>query len=171
MKAPKLIVCFLYLLTCFCCKKEAEPNHLVSYQEGAYTLELPENWTLRSGLNDQASLEASNGEDLGYLIVILDEKSSPSPMIIQEHSRITRGHMAKALEQYQEIGPEWLPVGPFLGLKYVLSGKIKNEEYFYWHVTVETEKHFHQFLFWSPSPKLWRNEAAFTSILASFHEK
>jgi len=167
-----ILLCLLTLLSCISCENSREatlegPTD-VPFLDDQFSVTMPSGWSLMEDLNDVADLEMGSDSNNGYLIVIVDEKSDPSTLTLASHSQATRAHLKGEESNYRESLPEYLTIGPYHAVLYQLHRTVDESVYYYWHVTIETEKYYHQFLFWNVKEKLWRNEDDFASILNSF---
>ena len=57
--------------------------------------------------------------------------------------------------------------GDIVTIRYEMEGTVDGIRARYWHVTVETENFFHQFIIWSLKSKFSKNEEDFDAVLQS----
>jgi hypothetical protein len=69
-----------------------------------------------------------------------------------------------------KIDPEILDISGNHALRYQLTGSMDGLNLVYWHVTIETEDHYHQMLFWSLKSKFSKNQDDFDAAIKSFKE-
>ena len=86
------------------------------------------------------------------------------------HSNLTRSMIGQNLKNYHESDQEVLNIGGNQALLYRLTGSVDGLNIVYWHVTIETENHYHQMLMWSLKSKFAQNQDDFESVLQSFEE-
>ncbi|MEM7565144.1 MAG: hypothetical protein AAF353_19195 [Pseudomonadota bacterium] len=146
-------------------KQEAEP---VVFLNGAFSVVKPASWLTMDDLNDEADLQMGNIFKEAYVIVLTESKQDFENIGLHEHSDLTRSGVKEVLKNYQESPPENFDIGGYPALRYQLSGSIDSLKIVYWHVTIETNDHFHQMLLWSLPSKFDGNKADFSAVIQSF---
>ena len=89
-------------------------------------------------------------------------------MTLQEHSRITREAILVALQNPTVSDSERIDVHGIPGLRFRITGTIDRTKIIYWHVTLETEDHYHQFLLWSLPSKFEKHRESYDAVIQSF---
>ena len=144
-----------------------EPKR-VEFLNESFSVLMPASWSLKSGLNDQADLQMGNLFKEAYTIIISESKMDFDDISMKEHSNLTRSMLQSGLKGYQESSPEPLNMGDIHGLRYQLTGSMDGINLVYWHVTLETENHYHQMILWSLKSKFSDNVPDFDSVIHSF---
>ena len=144
-----------------------EPKR-VDFLNESFSVLMPASWSLKSGLNDQADLQMGNLFKEAYTIIISENKMDFDDISMEEHSNLTRSMLQRGLKGYQESSPELLNMGDIQGLRYQLTGNMDGINLVYWHVTLETENHYHQMILWSLKSKFSDNVPDFDSVIHSF---
>ena len=144
-----------------------EPNR-VEFLNESFSVLMPASWSLKSGLNDQADLQMGNLFKEAYTIIISENKMDFNDISMEEHSNLTRSMLQRGLKDYQQSSPELLDMGDIQGLRYQLTGSMDGINLVYWHVTLETENHYHQMILWSLKSKFSDNVPDFDSVVHSF---
>ena len=144
-----------------------EPKR-VEFLHESFSVLMPASWSLKSGLNDQADLQMGNLFKEAYTIIISENKMDFDDISMEEHSNLTRSMLQSGLKGYQESSPEPLNMGNIQGLRYQLMGSMDGINLVYWHVTLETENHYHQMILWSLKSKFSDNVPDFDSVIHSF---
>ena len=144
-----------------------EPKRVEFFDE-SFSVLMPASWSLKSGLNDQADLQMGNLFKEAYTIIISENKMDFDDISMEEHSNLTRSMLQSGLKGYQESSPEPLNMGNIQGLRYQLMGSMDGINLVYWHVTLETENHYHQMILWSLKSKFSDNVPDFDSVIHSF---
>lgn len=165
MKLILVVVAFSSLGGCDILSNKPEK---IEFLNNSFAVIKPASWSLRSDLNDVADLQMGNSFKEAYAIIISENKMDFENLSLEGHSDITRSLIKEGLKHYQESDPEYLNNGSFRFLRYRLSGNINGVNVVYWHVTLETEEHFHQMLLWSLKSKFSKNEADFNAVIQSF---
>jgi hypothetical protein len=142
----------------------------VEFLDQSFSVIMPASWSLRSDLNDVADLQMGNSFKEAYTIIISENRMNFDDISMEDHSDITRSMIKQNMKNYQESNPETIETGGYRALRYRLSGSVNGVNIVYWHVTLETENHYHQMLLWSLKSKFSKNEAAFDSVIQSFEE-
>ena len=160
-----LLVVLSSVLGCDYLSKEPKE---VSFLDDSFSVIMPATWSLQKNLNDSADLQMGNPFKEAYTVVLSDNKMDLDNFTLDEHSNLTRSFITDSLRNPQESEPEYFYVGEFEAVRYQLAGTIDGIHAVYWHVTIETETHFHQFIMWSLKSKFSKNEADFDSVIESF---
>lgn len=142
----------------------------VEFLDQSFSVVMPATWSLRSDLNSVADLQMGNLFKEAYTIVISENKMDFEDMTMEEHSEITRSMIKQGIKNCVESEPEILDIGVNRALRYQLTGSVDGLNLIYWHVTIETEDHYHQMLLWSLKSKFSNNEDDFDSVIQSFEE-
>ena len=142
----------------------------VEFFDQSFSVIMPASWSLRSDLNDVADLQMGNSFKEAYTIIISENKMNFDDISMEDHSDITRSMIKQGIKNYHESSPEIIDIEGYRALRYRLSGSVNGVNIVYWHVTLETENHYHQMLLWSLKSKFPKNEAAFDSVIQSFEE-
>jgi len=79
-------------------------------------------------------------------------------------------YFKQGLKNCHESNQEFLDIGGNRAVRYRLTGTMDGLNIVYWHVTLETEDHYHQILLWSLKSKFSKNKADFDSVIQSFEE-
>ena len=79
-------------------------------------------------------------------------------------------YFKQGLKNCHESNQEFLDIGGNRAVRYRLTGTMDGLNIVYWHVTLETEDHYHQMLLWSLKSKFSKNKADFDSVIQSFEE-
>ena len=140
----------------------------VEFLDNSFAVTMPGSWSLRNDLNDSADLQMGNAFKEAYTVILSDNKMDLDNFSLEQHSNLTRSFIADAVQNYQESSPEYLYVGEFESIRYEIEGTVDGIRARYWHVTVETENFFHQFIIWSLKSKFSNNEEDFNALLQSF---
>jgi hypothetical protein len=163
-----LMVVFFSLVACdFLSDKPKK----IEFSDNSFAVIMPASWSLRSDLNAGADLQMGNSYKEAYVIIISDNKMDLDDLSLEEHSDRTRPFIKEGLKNCRESGPEYMNNGSFPILRYRLTGSFKGVNVIYWHVTLETEEHYHQIVLWSLKSKFSQNEADFNAVIQSFEVK
>ena len=160
-----MILVFAGILSCDLLPGEPKK---VEFLDQSFAVEMPASWSLRSDLNDVADLQMGNSFKEAYAIIISENKMDFDEMTLQDHSDLTRSVIGQNLKNYHESDQEILDIGGNQALRYRLTGSVDGLNIVYWHVTIETENHYHQMLMWSLKSKFAQNQDDFEAVLQSF---
>ena len=167
-KGLQIKLILLVLLSFVACDFLSKEPEKVEFLDNSFAVIKPASWALRDDLNDVADLQMGNPFKEAYAIIITENKMDFDKISLEEHSDLTRSALARGLKNYWESDPEYLKNGSFRALRYKLTGTTSGLNIVYWHVTLETEQHYHQMLLWSLKSKFAKNEADFLSVIQSF---
>ena len=140
----------------------------VDFLDKSFAVLMPASWSIKSGLNAQADLQMGNPFKEAYTIIISENKMDFDSISLEEHSNLTRSMIKRGLKGYNESEPEFIDMGDIQALRYQLAGSLNGINLVYWHVTLETENHYHQMILWSLKSKFAKNEPDFDSVIHSF---
>ena len=160
-----LVVIFVGVLGCDYLSKEPKE---VSFLDDSVSVIMPPTWSLQKDLNDSADLQMGNPFKEAYAVILSDNKMDLDNYSLDGHSNLTRSFITNSLRNPQESEPEYFYVGEYETVRYRLAGTIDGIHAVYWHVTIETENYFHQFILWSLKSKFSKNEADFDAVVQSF---
>jgi len=147
----------------------SEPKK-VEFLDQSFSVQMPASWSLRGDLNDVADLQMGNPFKEAYTIIISENKMDFDDISLEGHSELTRSMIKQGLKNCQESNQEALDIGGNRAVRYRLTGSMDGLKIVYWHVTLETENHYHQMLLWSLKSKFSKNEADFDSVIQSFEK-
>ena len=164
----RLTLVILVLLGFIACDLLPSQPKRVEFLDQSFAVTMPASWSLRSDLNQVADLQMGNPLKEAYTIIISENKMDFDDIKLEEHSDITRSMIRQGLKNYHESDPEVIDIGGNRALRYRLTGSVDGLNIVYWHVTIETENHYHQMLLWSLKSKFAKNEADFDSVIQSF---
>jgi hypothetical protein len=88
-----------------------------------------------------------------------------------EFSDIVRSGLIEALTNPSVSEPEALTLGGQPAIRYEIVGVIDNVKIRYWHVSMESEGHFHQVILWSLPSKFEKNRPDFEAVLQSIRKR
>ena len=142
----------------------------VEFFDQSFSVIKPASWSLRNDLNDAADLQMGNAFKEAYTIIISEDIADFDNISLEDHSDITRSMIKEGLKDWQETEPEILDIDCNRALRYQLAGVMDGIKVVYWHVTLETNNHYHQMLLWSLKSKFPKNQADFDSVIQSFEE-
>lgn len=168
--ASSLILTLVIILGFTACDFFPGKPEKVEFLDQSFSVIKPASWSLRNDLNDVADLQMGNAFKEAYTIVITEDIADFDNISLEDHSDITRSMIKQGLNNWQESEPEFLDVGGYRALRYQLSGTMDGVKVVYWHVTVETDNHYHQMLLWSLKSKFSKNQSDFDSVIHSFEE-
>ena len=155
---------------CYACDFWPGKPKKVEFLDQSFAVTMPASWSVRSDLNQVADLQMGNSFKEAYSIIISENKMDFKNISLEGHSKITRSTIIQALKDSQLSDPEMLDLGGYRAIRYRLVGSMDGLNVVYWHVTIETDDHYHQMLLWSLKSKFSKNEADFDSVIQSFQQ-
>ena len=166
----RLILVIVVLSAFLACDLLPSKPKKVEFLDQSFAVKMPSSWSLRSDLNDVADLQMGNAFKEAYTIIISENKMDFDDISLEGHSEITRAMIKQGLKNCHESNQETLDIGGNRAVRYRLTGSMDGLKIVYWHVTLETEDHYHQMLLWSLKSRFSKNEADFDSVIQSFEE-
>ena len=142
----------------------------VEFLNQSFAVTMPASWSLINDLNDVADLQMGSRFKEAYTIIISENKMDFDDISLEDHSNLTRSMIKNGLKNCHESNQEILEIEGTQALRYQLTGSIDGLNIVYWHVTLETENHYHQMLLWSLKSRFSKNKADFDSVIQSFEE-
>ena len=158
----------LAILGLVACDLLSKRQERVAFLDNSFAVTKPASWSIKKDLNDVADLQMGNFIKEAYAIIISESKMDFEDLSLEGHSDITRSLIREGLRNYKESDPEYLENNDFPTLRYRLTGTAEGINIVYWHVTIETEEHFHQMLLWSLKSKFSKNKTDFNAVIQSF---
>ncbi|GAB1266683.1 hypothetical protein [Aurantivibrio infirmus] len=156
------------LINLSACDLFSSPAEEVSFLNNKFSVIKPASWSIRTDLNDAADLQMGNLFKEAYVVILSENKDDFEDITLEEHSALTKSYISESLENYKETEPENNLSKKYKMIRYQISGTIEGLNVIYWHVSVETDHHFHQLLFWSLNSKFESNAADYNSVIQSF---
>ena len=166
----RLILVMVVISSLVACDFLPSKPKKVEFLDQSFSVIMPSSWSVRSDLNDVADLQMGNPLKEAYTIIISENKMDFDDISMEEHSEITRSMIKQGLKNCHESNQEFLDIGGNRAVRYRLTGTMDGLNIVYWHVTLETEDHYHQMLLWSLKSKFSKNRADFDSVIQSFEE-
>lgn len=159
------------LLTFIYCDQLNLKPEPVTYLNNQFSIDKPVGWRLREDLNSDADLQMGSDLNEAYGIVMTENKGDFADMDLAKYSELTREPIWVGLGQGRELeGPESIQTDEYKAIRFKMSGPLDGINVVYWHVSVETDNHFHQMLMWSRKSKFESNKKDFQQVLDSFKE-
>lgn len=162
-----LMILWLPAALAFCDGMGGEPKPL-KFANDQFQVVKPSSWKLMDDLNDSADLEFGSDLAQGYGIIMTESKEDFVNMNLQKYSAITREPIREGITMPKETGPVAVNSEDYKGIRYELAGVIDGLNVIYWHVSLETDNHFHQILLWSIKSRFESNKEDFQTIINSF---
>ena len=166
----RLILIIILLTGVIACDLLPSKPKKVEFLDQSFSVTMPASWSLRNDLNDVADLQMGNAFKEAYTIIISENKMDFDDITLEGHSDLTRATIMQGLKNFHESNQEILDIGGNRALRYRLTGSMDGLNIVYWHVTLETENHYHQMLLWSLKSKFSKNQADFDSVIQSFEK-
>ncbi len=167
-RATIYLILGLAIFSLVACDFLSKRPERAEFLDNSFAVAKPASWSIKRDLNDVADLQMGNFLKEAYAIIISESKMDFEDLSLEGHSDITRSLIREGLDNYKESGPEYLENNDFPMLRYRLTGTAEGINIVYWHVTIETEEHFHQMLLWSLKSKFSKNKADFNAVIQSF---
>ena len=150
-------------------RKSAEK---VEFLDGQFYTLKPASWSILDDLNDEADLQMGNLSQEAYCIIISESKIDyESDFTLEEYSELASSFILEAIANPSLSEAENMILNGQSAIKYDLAGSIDGIRVRYWHVSIDTESHFHQVILWSLPSKFDRNKADYEAVLNSFNNR
>jgi hypothetical protein len=155
-----------------CADETSEGSKVITSDDGFCQLEIPNDWSLRSDLNDYANIQAANLKKEVYVITISEYKIDfADDTTLESYSDITYQTFVDSLTDPVMIsGPTQLEINGRRALQYEIRGEVEGVRAVCLHTSVDGEKGFHQVLAWTLISKYEKNLALLRSVIDSFRE-
>jgi hypothetical protein len=148
-----------------------EPSTVTS-SNGLCQLEIPEGWSERSDLHDDADIQVARIKEEMYIIVLSEYKADfDDDFTLSDHSELTLQLFLENLEDAQvQSGPVQIQVNGRPALQYEIRGVVDGIKIAYLHTTVDGEIAFHQVLAWTLPSKYEKNQSTLQSVIDTLSE-
>lgn len=132
-------------------------------------IEVPATWSVRSGMSDDADLQASHPNNSCYVIVLSEAKADfETGTTLAEVSRFSEAAFAEV--GVESRAPEEAKVGELPALRCEYTLQEEGVEFLYVLVAVEGATHFHRIQVQCPKDSFELVQSDLTRILGSFRE-
>lgn len=118
-----------------------------------------------TGIHDHCLSSEEN-----YLIVLSDAKADLKNLNLEDHAKLTRGFIEKAIKVSSISEGKSLQINGKPAIQYEIKGEVNGMNIVYLHTTVETDNYFHQILAWTLPSQFVRNEPILEAAIESFQE-
>ena len=153
-------------------KETRKSSEIVEFIDGQFYVLKPASWSILDNLNDEADLQMGNLSQEAYCIVMSESKIDyDNSFTLEKYSELTSGFILEALANPTLSEAENMILNGQPAVKYELIGSINGIRVRYWHVSINTESHFHQVILWSLPSKFERNRADYEAVLNSFDNR
>ncbi len=166
LKASLILIGLMLLWSC---TLPALEDQRVSFFDDEFSVIMPAGWSLQDDLNEEADLQMGLPLVEAYALIFTEHKMDfDDSMTLEEHSQLTRESILQALRNPDASEGEKMDVNGIPGLSFRITGSIDRTKIIYWHVTLETEDHYHQLLLWSLPSKFKKLQKTYEEVIQSF---
>ncbi len=145
---------------------------VVTSKDGQDEVTLPAGWTVETGLNAEAQIQAAHRERGMFVIVLSEPKQALPGMTREKHSQATRELLTQNLAESAVKGPtDVKTIHGNPAIQYVIQGALNNIAVKFLHTTLETPTQFVQILAWTRPDAFDANERELQQVIQSFREK
>ena len=173
----KSIICTLAILLVLApigCEFEGteETSSIVTADNGLSQIEIPDNWSERTDLNDEADIQVAYLRKEMYIIVMSEDKQDfEDSFTAESYSELTREFITDGLTSLEiSDTAEELEIDGHSALQYEIRGTMDGIKIAYLHITVDGDQAFHQIIAWTLPSKWDTNRPILESVINSFQE-
>ena len=153
-------------------KEASKSSEKIEFLDGQFYTLKPASWSILNDLNDEADLQMGNLSKQAYCIIMSESKIDyENNFSLDEYSELTSSFILEAIANPSLSEAEYMSLNGKPAIKYELAGSIDGIRVRYWHVSIDTESHFHQVILWSLPSKFEGNRADYEAVLNSFNNK
>jgi hypothetical protein len=147
-------------------------GRIIRSTDGKSQVRVPAGWSVKSGLNREATLQVADTDHHAFFIVLTESKRDfAESFTYRDHAHKTLEHMARGLADVTITGaPTELVVGGRPGVRYEVQGTLDHLRVVFLHTTVDGDESFHQVLAWTVPSRLESNRKTLEDIISSFAE-
>lgn len=163
----------LFLLSTGACFNNASTGpSTVTAANGICQLEIPEGWSERSDLNDEADIQVASIKEELYVIVLSEYKEDyDDGFTVSDHSERTLEYLMEGVEDAEIVsGPVNIEVNGRPSVQYEIKGVVDGIKAVYLHITVDGEIAFHQVVAWTLSSGYDKNKPILQSVVNTLAE-
>lgn len=149
-------------------KAGQKTSEVVNFLNGQFSTIKPDNWSIREDLHDYADLQMGNLSKGAYCIVMSESKIDyDDHYTLESYSDLTSSFILENIPR-PSVSAENLVINGNSAIKTEIIGSVDGIKIRYWHISIETESHFHQLVLWSVPSHFERNKADYEAVLNSF---
>ena len=149
-------------------KTGQKTSEVVDFLDGQFSTIKPASWSIRKDLHDYADLQMGNLSKEAYCVVMSEPKMDYDDYYsLKDYSELTSGFIIEGIPN-PSVSEENLSINGHSAVKTEIRGSIDGIKIRYWHVSIETDSHFHQLVLWSVPSYFEKNKADYEMVLNSF---
>ncbi len=144
-----------------------QPESL-EFLDGKFTVLRPATWSIMTNLNDEADVQMGNFMQ-GALCLILSESKEDiwGGADLEWFSSTTSQAFTETLAISDMTGPEMLTLSGQPATRYVIDEEDDGMALRFWHVSIDSETHFHQVILWGSQSDFSEISVDFQAVLES----
>ena len=134
-----------------------------------FQFRVPANWSYRTDLNDEASIQLANLRKEEYLVLFDHLKEDVGNLTLKEYADVLNEDMKLNSSSFR--GPKELTINNLNALKYEMSAEVNNMKIDYMVVFIEGERNNYFLMMWTLPSKKSAAWPKFAAIINSFQER
>ena len=172
-----LIVFLFFALGCSAINKiqkeveKTQSPQVLTSTDGLYQITVPGTWQTESGLNAQATLQASNRIGELFVIIIRESKEDFGKKVdLNFVTEAIRDNLKKVLTDAVLSEPVSATVNGYPAQEFEATGEVQNIKLKYQYAVIETPQNYYQIITWTRSSRFDENLPQLMEIINSFKE-
>jgi len=172
----RLFLCTMVIMSLIatngCTDGTSEGLKVITSEDGFCQLEVPNDWSLQSDLNDYANIQAANFHEDLYVITISEYKIDfTDDYTLESYSDISLQNFADGVTDFViTSGPTRLEINGQRALQYEIRAESEGANVVAIITIVNGDKGFHQIMTWTILSKYEKNKSLLKSVTNSFRE-
>ena len=143
----------------------------VSDRLGLIELRVPDNWSSRTDLNDDAIFQMANLRREEYMIVIDDTFSDVGDISLAEYASLQNDSLSNSGANLRLVSNSEIQVNGQTALQYQMQANVENNDIDYMIVYLEGKERYYFVMMWTLSSKKNKAWSVFNSVIRTFKEK
>jgi hypothetical protein len=149
--------------------QKVEPT-VITASDGQSRVTIPAGWSSQEDLHDEAEIQAANGRQEQYLIVLTENKSDFVDTDLARYAEIVSESLVETAGMNEAPEAKSATINGRPAIQYEISGTVDNLKIVYWLTAVEGTKNYYQVLTWTLASKAEENAPILQQVVESFEE-
>ncbi|BBI33024.1 hypothetical protein [Cohnella abietis] len=151
--------------------KSSSETEVKTSEDGKLEITIPKGWDDKVELMPDADIQAMNGREEEYLVILRESKSDfADDFSLEEYRDIIIDNMAGSLINANVSEPKKLVINGMSALQYEISGEMDKLKVSYLATIIESDNNFTQVLFWTLLNRMENKREAFAKAASTFKD-
>lgn len=158
------LCCLICLLSLSCTEKK---SNLIHFSNKTYTITKPQDWNVKENTTSGIDLTLSHSKSDALATILVESKLQSTGMTLEQYSKFTYGLLCSKLTKIDKESNEEINIAGFRAIRRTFSAVENKKPVTYWHISVETDKHYIQMFLKSSTGSFAQQAPTFEKIMHS----